>query len=370
VLDKFKHEISYCTYCPKMCRFSCPVTNAETRETVTPTTKLNFMQLIMDGAIELDREVAEVFYHCAGCLTCRAYCKHRINVPDVIEAARQEAVSKCVQPALLDRHIKTFAEHKNPYGDRLRAKLDGLEQAHRLGKPAQYLYFIGCTTLFHYPDLAKSVIKLMDRSGLDFAVYAGDALCCGTPALLSGDVKAFKEVARQNAEILNQYETIVTGCPSCMATLKLKYAEYGVHIKSKFVHATELVAENVKSGRLQLKPRRNETVMYHDPCHLAKYFGVFDPPRYLLEKIYFADNITEFSWNRDKNYCCGGGGLLPLTAPGVSRDITKKRLEEFNEAAADILATACPTCERTFHRADPKMTVRDVISLVAERLDG
>jgi dimethylglycine catabolism B len=351
-----------------MCRFSCPVTNAEARETVTPTAKLNFMQLAADGAITMDREVAEVFYHCAGCLTCRAYCKHRINVPDVIEAARQEAFAKCVHPPVLDRHIKNFAEHKNPYGDRLRTKLEEFGQPHRMNKAAPILYFIGCTTLFHFTDLAKSMILLMERSGLDYAIHAGDSLCCGTPALLSGDVKAFKEAAKINADALNKYETIVTGCPSCMATMKLKYAEYGVTITSKFVHSTELVAEYVKSGRLQLKPRGNETVMYHDPCHLAKYFGVFDPPRYLLEQMFYADNMTEFSWNRDKNYCCGGGGLLPITAPGVSREITEKRLEEFNEAAAEILATACPTCERTFHRADPKMAVKDVVSLVAERL--
>ena len=84
--------------------------------------------------------------------------------------------------------------------------------------------------------------------------------------------------------------------------------------------------------------------------------------------MFFPDNIVEFSWNRDKNYCCGGGGLLPVTIPKVSRAITNKRLEEAAEAAPDMLVTACPTCERTFHRADPKLPVRDVISLVAEHI--
>ena len=352
-----------------MCRFSCPVTNAEARETVTPTTKLNFMYLAERGATELTPEIAEIFYHCAGCLTCRAYCKHRINVPDVIEAARQAAVARGVQPAVLDRHIKTFAEHKNPYGERLRAKLDELGQQNRLNKQASVLYFVGCTTLFHFGDLALSIIKVLEKSGVDFAVHAGDSLCCGTPALLSGDVTAFKDTARKNAELLNKYETVITGCPSCMATIKLKYEEYGISIKPKISHAVEFAAEQVKSGRLRLKPAGTEKVMYHDPCHLAKYFGVFDPPRELLKKMFFPDNVLEFSWNRDKNYCCGGGGLLPVTMPGVSRDITNKRLEEFHESKPDMLATACPTCERTFRRADRELAVKDVISLLAERLE-
>lgn len=368
MLDKFAHEISYCTFCPKMCRFACPVTNAEARETVTPTAKLNFMHLIRSGAIGLDDEVADIFYRCAGCLTCRAYCKHRINVPDVIEAARRAAVEKNVQPPSLERHIKTFADHHNPYGGTLRLKLEELGLANRIGKQAPVLYFIGCTTLFHFGDLAKDIVRLLELCGTDFAVFGGDSLCCGTPALLSGDVKSFKAAAKQNVEFLNRYETIVTGCPSCMASLKFKYPEYGARLKSNIIHITQTVAEQANAGRLEFKPRSDARVMYHDPCHLAKYFGVFEPPRALLGKMFFPDNLIEFSWNRDKNYCCGGGGLLPVTAPKVSREITRKRLEEFHEAAPDILATACPTCERTFQRADQKIAVKDVISLVAENL--
>jgi Fe-S oxidoreductase len=368
MLDKFDHEITYCTYCPKLCRFACPVTNAEARETVTPTTKMNFMYMLRQGSIQLDSEVADIFYRCAGCLTCRAYCKHRINVPDVIEAARRAAVDKGVQPPSIDRHIKTFSEHLNPYGERLSAKLRELGLDDRMNKPAPYIYFIGCTTLFHYGDLAKAAVKLLDRCGIDFAVYSGGSLCCGAPALLAGDRKSFRRAAKRNIEILNQYETIITGCPSCMATLKFKYPENGARLKSNIVHLTQIIAENAQSGRLDFKPRANARVMYHDPCHLAKYFGVFEPPRELLGKMFYPDNIIEFSWNRDKNYCCGGGGLLPVTAPKVSREISRKRLKEFYEAAPDILATACPTCERTFHRADPAIQVKDVISLVAEQI--
>ena len=53
------------------------------------------------------------------------------------------------------------------------------------------------------------------------------------------------------------------------------------------------------------------------------------------------------------------GGTLPI-AGGVVMDVKKMNR---------ILATACPTCERTFHRADQKLAVSDVITLVAERLE-
>jgi Fe-S oxidoreductase len=367
VLEKFRHEINYCTFCPKLCRFSCPVTNAETRETVTPTTKLNFLYLLQNGHITPSKEVAEIFYHCAGCLTCRAYCKHRIDVPEIIEAARRYSVEHGIQPQSLEKHIRTFAASRNPYGDSLRDKLNALNLTDRINKPAKAVYFIGCTTMFHYPDVARATVSLLSRCGIDFAVYGGDSLCCGSPALFSGDHKSFLDTAKHNAELLNQYETVITGCPSCMAALKIKYKDNGIELKPEVVHTSELLLKHVESGRIALE-RSFERVMYHDPCHLAKYFGIYEEPRELINRMFFPDNVIEFSWNKDKNYCCGGGGLLPITVPKVSRAITNERLTEFNEAKADILINACPTCRRTFSRADSKVKSADIVSLVLEHI--
>lgn len=369
VLDTFDKNIIYCTYCPKLCRFACPVTNAESRETVTPTTKMNFLQLVRDGKISLDADVADIFYRCAGCLACRAYCKHRIDVPAVIERARAEAVSRGTAPRRLDRHIATFKQHANPYGAALAQKLAAHGLQDRIDKTADTLYFIGCTTMFHDPETIDAVVRILDASGTDFAVH-GDTghLCCGTPALLSGARDDFKKSAADLAKLLNRYKTIVTNCPSCMAAFKYKYPDAGAPINARLVHITELAASLIKKGRVTLKEPGGRRAMYHDPCHLAKYFGNVEAPRRIMQALFQKENIIEFSWNRDKNYCCGGGGLLPITDPKTSREITRKRLEEFYEADADVLVTACPTCERTFRRADPYLRVEDLAALLAEHL--
>ncbi len=85
--------------------------------------------------------------------------------------------------------------------------------------------------------------------------------------------------------------------------------------------------------------------------------------------MFYPDNILEFSWNRDKNYCCGGGGLVPVTAPEVAAGITRERLKEFYEYAPDALVTACPTCERMFERADNTIAVLDIVTLVRQQLN-
>ena len=42
-------SLTYCTYCPKLCRHTCPVSNATARETLTPQTKMATMRLLRIG---------------------------------------------------------------------------------------------------------------------------------------------------------------------------------------------------------------------------------------------------------------------------------------------------------------------------------
>ena len=75
-LEEYRWQIEMCTFCPKMCRFVCPVADAETRETVTPTTRQTFLNLLRTGQLPLDEELSGIFYECTNCLTCRTQCEH------------------------------------------------------------------------------------------------------------------------------------------------------------------------------------------------------------------------------------------------------------------------------------------------------
>ena len=38
--DEYQKALELCTYCPKLCRHTCPVGNAERREAVIPQAKM------------------------------------------------------------------------------------------------------------------------------------------------------------------------------------------------------------------------------------------------------------------------------------------------------------------------------------------
>ena len=120
----FRREIEYCTYCPKLCRFSCPVAQVECTETVTPTSKMTNLKLVRDGALAFDEEVGDLVYACSGCLVSRTYCEHEIEVYPPYEAARAEAVKSGVAPKAVLEYADNWSKYGNPFGTDLKKVID------------------------------------------------------------------------------------------------------------------------------------------------------------------------------------------------------------------------------------------------------
>ena len=75
-LDSHRRALGYCSFCPKLCRFCCPTAEAEHRETVTPWGKMTLAGMVLANRLAPGPEQGEIFYHCLGCLHCRAHCRH------------------------------------------------------------------------------------------------------------------------------------------------------------------------------------------------------------------------------------------------------------------------------------------------------
>ena len=113
--------------------------------------------------------------------------------------------------------------------------------------------------------------------------------------------------------------------------------------------------------RLPVKQRREPT-FYHDPCHLGRWMGVYEPPRRLLRKT--MDDVREFSRSRNQSECSGGGGLLPATMPEAADAIASARLTEVKQAGASTVVSSCPTCTRRLNRDG--VQALDLIEVLAQ----
>ena len=116
--DETNHRqaYAYCAYCPKVCRFACPVSDATQSETVSTWGKMTEAFLVTTGKRSLEASGAKAMYGCTGCLRCKTYCRHENEVGFALFSARQQAVDRELAPEGASSTLRTFAQHGNPFG--------------------------------------------------------------------------------------------------------------------------------------------------------------------------------------------------------------------------------------------------------------
>ena len=165
---------------------------------------------------------------------------------------------------------------------------------------------------------------------------------------------------------------IVTLCAGCYHTLKKDYLEAASPLIPEVYHMVEITASLIESGRLNTRSVNSLKVAYHDPCHLGRHMGVFDPPRRILDALPGVE-LVERTATRENTICCGAGGGLRLFEGGrLAEQIGKESLLSAGDGGADALVTACPFCEMNLKAAarqlDSGFPVYDVVDLVSASL--
>ena len=95
----------------------------------------------------------------------------------------------------------------------------------------EVLFWVGCAGSFdeRAKKITKAFIKILNHSGISYAVLGKEESCTGDPAKRSGNEFLFQMQAIANIELMNSYriKKIVTTCPHCFNTLKNEYPELG-----------------------------------------------------------------------------------------------------------------------------------------------
>ena len=140
------------------------------------------------------------------------------------------------------------------------------------------------------------------------------------------------------------------------------------------IHHTQLIAELIRSGRLNLR-RDLDAPTYHDPCYLGRHNGEYDAPREILSSLSASGGVRELERNRSRSLCCGAGGGYAWMDDDPQKRINHTRVEQVKASGSDTVALGCPFCMQMFEDGlaarDPQKSVRaaDLAELVAEALD-
>lgn len=202
------------------------------------------------------------------------------------------------------------------------------------------LYYPGCLSKFVAKDLVENYRRILREAGIDFIELADSEVCCGSPSLKAGYNDDFKKLAEKNLQVFKEHSVgkIITHCPACFMIFKKEYPKVlGEKWDIEVLHATEVLRQ--KAGKSE---NQKGVVAYHDPCHLGRQMGVYDPPREIIKSLGY--ELKEMELNKNQSFCCGGGGGVQANELELANKIAKDRIKMAKKTGAKVLVTPCPLC--------------------------
>jgi Fe-S oxidoreductase len=178
----------------------------------------------------------------------------------------------------------------------------------------------------------------------------------------------------ENVGTLKRYgvKKIVTTCPHCLHSLKNEYPQFGGTYE--VYHHTDFLLELVRAGKIKSSKPGSAALTYHDSCYLARYNGIVDSPRTLLNSI-SQTTVKEMPRSRERGLCCGAGGGRMWMEEKEGKRINIERTEEALATEANIIGTACPFCMTMMSdgvkakEAGERVAVKDVAEMLWDSVE-
>lgn len=348
-MERFQKEIAYCTFCPKMCRFSCPVGEVLHTELMTPTGKMTVLYLLEKEKLSYEDVKETVFKGCILCLCCQNYCRHRIDIPQIMRELRNKFVGEKIFPEEVKNFLKILKEYRNPYQKDLKKKLKEFPRKYFENKK-EIVYFPGCTQIEYYIQDIEEIIKIFEKLDVEFSI--SDSECCGFYHFNFGYEEEFLKLRKENFEKFKNRK-IVSSCPECVYVLREKY-----NLKNIF-HITEFLYPYLTKDIFSNPQKFEERIIYYDSCYSGRYLNLYEIPRKILER-FTKSQTSEFLRNREESNCCGY--TFRFVYPEISKKITLRCIEDVEEAT---IVVSCPSCKRSFQEILGEEKVKYISNIVS-----
>jgi len=368
--------LDICAHCGQ-CATACQVSLSSPERRLNPARRANRLREVVAGRRRLDRQElgdwARDFYECTGCRRCAVFCplgldnsvitrKVRAILGDIGLSpcritATQEASDRlgnnegASEAAIRDMVRFLEEELREEHGVTIRIPLDepapvlfATASSEIMGRPENLM---GCATFFHTAGIPWTMsTRAFDAA--NFGLFSGD------DAHMHRKNKLLHEACLE----LGARRLVIGECGHAYRVAK--YMGAFTAKPGQPYTVTDIFTEAVavlRRGGLRLDPECNtRPVTYHDPCNFARSGGIMDEPRAILRAC--VTDFREMTPNRERNYCCGGGGGLAVleTAEGVERKETfyefrmnvsgRRKYEQIKATGADIVVAPCFNCLR------------------------
>jgi Fe-S oxidoreductase/FAD/FMN-containing dehydrogenase len=375
----YSYACSQCGYCVD----ECDQFYGRGWESQSPRGKWYWLREHIEGRENWDQKMVDTFLVCTTCELCNDRCSAVLPIESSWMKLRGQLINEekrmTFPPfSMMEEATKSQGDIWAGYRkDRDQWFPEDLKEKHYTDK-ADAVYFGGCTVSYVEHDIGIASVRLLDAANVDFS-YTGKAeSCCGTPMLVAGLWDTFAKVMKSNIAAVKAKgaSTVITSCPACDMMWRHVYPEWakklGIEYDIQSKHYSEVIAEQIKNGEFKFPENTlpEQTVTWHDSCHIGRVSGVYEPPRDLIKAVPNV-NFVEMEHNHEEAHCCGSV-LTLIKEPPIAADIGEMRLNEAVEAGAEKLLALCPCCEFQLRvSADKKKTpiqVEDLASFTMKAL--
>ena len=232
----------------------------------------------------------------------------------------------------------------------------------------EYCLWLGCMGAYdpRGREIVLALVKVMRYLGTSFGVLRKER-CTGDPVRRLGNDLLFEQLASANLQALaqNKVKRIVSICPHCVRTIQEDWKAHGT--PPQVEHHSEFLARFAR----QLQPvQSQEKIVFHDPCYLGRYRGVYEEPRRIAA---LAGDLVEAPRSRERSFCCGAGGGLAFLGEEKGERVSEVRTAELAATGAKIVVAACPFCNTMFRdalaaRGDAAPELMDIAEIAARTL--
>lgn len=287
---------------------------------------------------------------CTNCMACEEACPVYVeHVPKIVGLRQYKVLMEADFASELQLTCRNMENNSNPWGVGAHLRADWAKD---LGiktlaedPDVEYLFYVGCSGSFD--DRGKKVsvafAKILKAAGVSFGILGTEEGCCGDSAMRCGNEYLYQTLVQTNIEVMKGYNVkkIIATCPHGYNALKKDYPHFDGNFE--VYHHTEIIADLIAKGKVNLKKPVEGLFTYHDSCFLGRYNEIYDQPRQILKAVP-GMKIAEMERNLGRSFCCGAGGARMWMEEDLGKRINGMRTDQVIAAGADGVAVACPFC--------------------------
>lgn len=376
-----------CVHCG-FCTATCPTYVLLGDELDSPRGRIYLIKEMLEQDRPATREVVKHVDRCLSCLSCMSTCPSGVHYMHLVDHARAH-IEKTYQRPLYDRLFRVFLARvlTNPVlfrfaavagwiakplapvlralGLKRMAAMLWLTPAHHLAPPVERTGKIyaaqgerrgrvtmlsGCINPVLAPAAEEAAIRLLNRSGIEVVVAAGEG-CCGSLVHHMGRENEALVMARNNIDAWMReiegggLDGILTTVSGCGTTLK----DYGFMLRNDAAYADNAarisalvrdVSEYLTTLALPVgMAPAHLTVAYHAACSLQHGQKLVRQPKELLSKCGFiVKDVPE------GHLCCGSAGTYNILQPNLAEKLRTRKVANIESLKPDVIAAGNIGC--------------------------